>query len=72
MQKLITLDGITYQVIRQESAGDMEARGFMAVAAMMRQNGVASQLALRRPKGTRIYHANLFTSGAHSAVIAIA
>lgn len=51
--EVVTIGGVAYVVEMAKSPADLEAEGLKNVANLMREDGVARQLVLRRPKGAR-------------------
>ena len=67
----LTIDGITYNVIQTKNANDVEANGHKNVARVMRENGIALDLTLQRPRGKKLYHAVQYAkSGTYSRPMA--
>ena len=51
----ITIDGVTYNVIKSRTADQAEAEGLPRMAASMRQRGHRRNVYLQRPRGQKIY-----------------
>jgi hypothetical protein len=47
----VKIEGVTYEVVKAETADSYEARGLMNLAAAMRENGIVRDLFIRRPNG---------------------
>jgi len=68
----ITIDGITYDIIRCRTPVLMEQAGYTNAAREMRTNGIAYVYDLKRPCGRKYYNAVGYTSGVFSRVWPIA
>jgi hypothetical protein len=67
----ITANGITYNIVCRRNADDMEACGFKNTARTMRENGIAYDLILQRPRGKKFYAIVQYTNGSCSAVMTL-
>ena len=56
----IEIKGIKYEIEKEETADEIEARGLVNLARNMRENKVSRQLLLRRPNGKKLYFSNEF------------
>lgn len=63
-QEKITVKGTIYLVVNSFTPKQMEEKGMLNVANMMRTNRVARQLFLQRPEGEKIYHCNEYSLSA--------
>ena len=59
----LDLNGVTYDIISQDTTEEMEARGLVNIAELYRQNGVAREYGLRRPRGRRIFSVHEYEDG---------
>ncbi len=56
----IKIENITYEIVKEQTAEDMEARNLHNIARMMRENKIEAQLHLKRPNGKKFYFCNKF------------
>jgi len=68
MDTIITLDGITYNLISCRTPVSMADAGYINTAREMRNGGVAYVYYLQRPRGKKFYSAVCYNTGAFSKV----
>ena len=56
----VKIENVTYEIVKAETADDMDARNLHNVARMMRENKIEKQLLLKRPNGKKMYFSNQF------------
>ena len=64
----ITIDGITYNILRCRTPASMADAGYINVAREMQTNGVAYIYDLQRPRGQKFYSAVCYNTGTFSKV----
>ena len=62
----VKIDRITYQIVKSRTPDEMAADGHLNTAKAMKQNNIALDLILQRPKGKKLYHVVLYRSGVFS------
>lgn len=60
----ITLDGVTYSVLLRQTPASHRARGLNYLADEMEKVQIVESLGLQRPRGKRLFWANVYASGA--------
>jgi hypothetical protein len=56
----IKIENVTYEIVKAETADDMDSRNLHNIARMMRENKIEKQLLLKRPNGKILYFSNQF------------
>lgn len=56
----VTIKRITYNIIKKETASDLEARKLVNVARFMKKEGIEYYLVLQRPNGKKMYFTYYF------------
>lgn len=69
MNKTVTIQHQTYNVISRRTADDMEASGLQSTAQHMRQHGHIADYLLQKKMGGIVYNAIQHQSGNFSKVI---
>jgi hypothetical protein len=58
----VKIENVTYQIVKEENADQMDARNLHNIARMMRENKIEAQLLLQRPNGKKFYFSNKFST----------
>lgn len=69
MNETVTIKHITYNVIRRQTADDLEAQGMPNRAASYRKHGHVAEYLLQKPNGKVIYSAVQYQSGSFSNLV---